>query len=279
MTGVCGIKPTFGWVDRTGVAPLSPSFDTLGPVARTAEDCRLLLSQMVAPARRHTLLAPPPPDLLNRTRIGVPESYIAAAGGQADILAAYHTALDYLLSAGARLVPLDIAFLAHARAINWTILRFEAFQTHRGLLAACGEHYSPQFRRGILADSVVTSADYRRARQARTVVARALADAFAKCDVIATPTIPSSFGSAPWVQSPASSGEGVARTAEVYESPFNLSGGPAISVPCGFNREGVPIGLQLGAARDDDARLLHVAEAFARSAGFERHAPAFIGYP
>ncbi len=286
LCGVTGLKPTLGRISRTYCVPLSYSFDTLGPVARSAEDCALMLDALSGYDREDPVSLDLPPTQTAahlsgdpaRTRIGIPLRHIEASGMSADVARAFEAAVDVFRSAGARVSEVDITHAKHARAINWTIMRCEGFNVHRRALKEQRSQFSPGSYRAFAVAEYLTADDYLCAQQARTLVAREIENVFNEIDVLVLPTRPVTAQGGEIVQRPRTSEDTIPKAAVNYVSLFNVSGGPAISVPCGFDAAGLPIGLQIAGKALDEAAVLRIADAFQRRTSWHLRRPA-VGEP
>jgi aspartyl-tRNA(Asn)/glutamyl-tRNA(Gln) amidotransferase subunit A len=281
LCGVTGLKPTLGRISRAHCVPLSHSFDTIGPIARSAEDCALMLDALSGYDREDPIsLKLPTPQTAAQlsgsvagTRIGIPSSYIEAFGMSAEVARAFHAAVDVFRSAGATINDVNIAFGRHARAVNWLIMRCEGFNVHRRMLKERRSQFSPGSYRALAVAEYLTADDYLCAQQARTLLARELEDVFGRIDVLVLPTRPTTAQGGEIIQQPRSPEEAVPKAAVNYVSLFNVSGGPAISLPCGFDAAGLPIGLQIAGKALDEATVIRVADAYQRLTSWHRRRP------
>lgn len=284
--GVTGLKPTYGRVSRTGAFPLSWSLDHVGPITRSVEDAALMLDAMCGPdpSDATTLPAPPPPasfasglgSPVRGLRIGRLASYVEAVGLDRDTARVLGQAFDTLASLGLRTTDVHITHLVYASAAGYnTIMRAEAFQHHFRLLRDRRSDYGAAFR-NIARGGFITAHDYLRAQKVRALIAEEVRTAFRDVDLLAMPVTPASPGGG---QDYATEGsdEKVRRGAlshgAAYTAPFNLTGSPAISIPCGFNEAGVPIGLQLVGRAFDEATLLTVAHRFQQATDWHLRRP------
>jgi aspartyl-tRNA(Asn)/glutamyl-tRNA(Gln) amidotransferase subunit A len=161
---------------------------------------------------------------------------------------------------GGSVRDVDIDYLSYAPAADFTILRVEGFNIHRSKLQNKSEKFGRGCFRQIVAGAYLSGADYFRALQARTLISSAVARTFGNIDVLITPTTPqtASPGSFPEVPTDAK----VARSGVAFLAPFNLTGNPAITVPCGFNRAHLPAGVQFVGRAYEDATILRCAHAY-----------------
>jgi aspartyl-tRNA(Asn)/glutamyl-tRNA(Gln) amidotransferase subunit A len=299
--GLVGLKPTWGRVSRYGAIAYASSLDQIGPIARTAEDAALLLEIIAGhdPADMTSLDAPSEPwleatrraDRLEGLRIGIPAE-LCGAGNAPGVKARVDEALGRLEGLGAELVPVTLPHVPHAIATYYLIAMAEASSNlarfdglrygHRASGAlelealiekTRAEGFGLEVKRRILLGTFALSAGYHdafygRAQAVRGRIAADLEAAFARCDLIASPTSP--------ITAPRLA-DCLARDADplaVYLADIdtvlaNLAGAPAISFPIGCDDGGLPVGLQLIGPRLGEGRLLEVAAAFGRHFPFE----------
>ena len=280
--GVTGLRPSTGRVSNRGVVPVAPSFDTVGPIARTAEDCALLLGAVAGhdagdPA---SLDAPVPPygELLGENvrglRVGVVSSLVEAADQR--VAEVVETALAELRSLGAELVPVAVPLLEHAGTIQQAIQFPEATEVHLEWLRTRLPDYGADVRARLLVGLFVT-ADVREAgRRAREVASGEIRRVFERVDLLAAPTMP--------VLPPRIGSETVeVRGRETlyrlelipYNSPWSLVGAPVASVPCGLV-DGLPVGLALVGPRLGEAAVLGAAHAFQQATDWHERRPGLV---
>jgi aspartyl-tRNA(Asn)/glutamyl-tRNA(Gln) amidotransferase subunit A len=281
LCGVVGVKVTYGRVSRHGGIPLSWSMDTVGPMARTVADAAALLQVMAGydpkdpTTRRDTV-----PDYLGALagglkglRVGVPHDQFLALM-EPDVGAAIQDALGVLKQAGATLVdvrfpPLDPVVAAH-RAIIFS----EAAAAHEELIRTRAGEFSDEVRPLLQAGLFLTATQYLAAQQARRKTIAAYRALWRSFDVLVTPTSPIA---APAIGATAARfGEKEVPLVRVFLDltlPFNLTGQPAISIPCGFTRGGLPIGLQLVGRPFDEATLFRAAAAYESATPWHSRTP------
>jgi len=293
--GVTGIKPTYGRASRYGMIAFASSLDQAGPMARSAEDCALLLSSMCGPdvERDSTSLDMPAEDFgrslndsLDGLRIGVPAEFFGD-GLHADVRAAVDAALKEYEKLGARLVPIALPrtelavpvyyILAPAEASS-NLSRFDGVKFgHRakdytdlqGMYKKTrAEGFGDEVKRRIMIGTYVLSegyydAYYLQAQKIRRMIADDFQAAFAQCDLIAGPV-------APTVAPPiGAQTDPVANyLADIYTLPASLAGLPGLSLPAGFGAGGMPVGLQLIGNYFAEARLLNAAHRLQQATDF-----------
>jgi aspartyl-tRNA(Asn)/glutamyl-tRNA(Gln) amidotransferase subunit A len=286
INGVVGLKPTFGRVSRSGVFPMSSSLDHVGPMARTVEDCAILL-QVIAGADPEdaTSAAVDVHDYqmllrggVKDLRIGVERGYSFYEGLTDDVRSAVDVTLRELEVLGARIVELDLPELSLAATIGLTILLADTYSVHRRLLGAKGELYDKSTRLFIELGGLVSADQYIQAHKARSILRTRVADAFRSSglDALVCPTIPIATVRLGQMGSPLPNNPHdmpvVALTHNTYLA--NVTGQPALSVPCGFSTAGLPIGLQLIGRPFDEGTILRIGREYERLHEWWRRAPA-----
>jgi aspartyl-tRNA(Asn)/glutamyl-tRNA(Gln) amidotransferase subunit A len=255
--GVVGLKPTYGRVSIDGVMPLAWSLDHVGPLTRTVADAALVHSVLAASPAATTLEAG-----VAGLRLGVPRDFFFE-GLQSDVAAAIERALQIFRDQGAELVDVAWPDVELSNSITWTIILAEASAYHRAWFRARPEAYSEQTRHDLLLGERLPAADYVQAQRARSVLQRRVADVMAGLDALVTPSLQIT---APRIgQTTVEVGGKLKEINPVFirlSDPFNVTGQPAISVPCGFGDDGLPIGLQVVGAPFAEDTVLRVAAAY-----------------
>jgi aspartyl-tRNA(Asn)/glutamyl-tRNA(Gln) amidotransferase subunit A len=300
LSGVCGLKPTYGTVSRYGMIAFASSLDQGGPIARSAADLATLMNTMAGhDARDSTSLERSAEDYgrdlerpLAGLRIGLPREYFSD-GVEADSLARVREAIGWFESQGARAIEITLAntklavpvyyVLAPAEASS-NLSRFDGVRYgHRareyGDLAdmyrrSRAEGFGAEVRRRILVGTYVLShgyydAYYLQAQKVRRRIAEDFAQAFRDCDVIMGPTAPATaFPIGEKSADPVQMYLG-----DIFTVPASLAGLPAMSVPCGFDARGLPVGLQIAGNHFAEARLLNVAHRYQQATDWHRRVP------
>ncbi len=278
--GVTGLKPTFGLVSRAGIVPLSWSLDHAGPIARSAEDCALLLDALAGydPADPDSLDAPapgyeaaiagatPPEKVAAGVRIGVPASYFFRSI-DAEVEAAVRGAIQRFVELGARVVDVDIPpGIDDMFEVYRGVQKPEAYTYHRdqGWLDSRRDLYRSDTLEKIVSGERYTAADYIHARLAMQKFAAEMRALLNSIDVLMTPTLPVPARRIADVDTPLryDGREEPAGDALRYTFPFDLTGQPALTVPCGFTSGGMPIGLQIIAPHLHEPALLRLGHAY-----------------
>ena len=304
FTGITGIKPTYGRASRYGMIAFASSLDQAGPMARTAEDCALLLSVMCGPDpdRDSTSLDLPAEDFsrsldapIEGLRIGVPKEFFGE-GLAPDVRSTIEAALQQYQKLGAKLVDISLPrtelsipvyyIIAPAEASS-NLSRFDGVKFgHRAkdytdLLEMYkktrAEGFGDEVKRRIMIGTYVLShgyydAYYLQAQKIRRMIADDFQQAFQRCDVIAGPVAPT----VAWKLGEKSDDPVANYLADIFTLPGSLAGLPGMSLPCGFGEGSMPVGLQLLGNYFCEAKLLNVAHRFQQATDFHLRKPAGI---
>jgi Asp-tRNA(Asn)/Glu-tRNA(Gln) amidotransferase A subunit family amidase len=264
--GITGLKPTYGLVPRAGCLPLGFSLDHIGPMARSAMDCALMLSAMAGhdardPAAQRSVpgeFAAPLTGDLTGLRVGV-ERVIPVSAPDLDeaLMPAFEAAVRELGAAGATLVDVQVPGYRALADASMVIMLGEAFSYHRTSLAGRWADYGQYTRTFIARGALLSAADYLTAQRARRVACAGLREELAGLDVIVTPT---AAGGAP-----AYGGIEIERLMDnIFTSAFNSTGLPVVAVPIGFTAAGLPLSMQVIGHPLADATVLAVGDALQR---------------
>jgi aspartyl-tRNA(Asn)/glutamyl-tRNA(Gln) amidotransferase subunit A len=276
--GVVGIKPTYGRVSRYGVVPLSWSLDHAGPMARSVEDCAILLQAIAGydpadPASANV----PVPDFraalkngIKDIRVGVPRTnwFNENKGTDPETERVFNDALKTMESLGAIIVEIDGQPFSLARKANQTILTAEAYAYHEKRFQDAPEKFGSSVRRRMLEGAFLSAADYITALRARSVLNEQIRANFGRVDVFATPTAPRP----PEAFDAMDPNEQNLRPS--FTNPFNLTGLPAISLPCGFTQGNLPVGLQIVTQPFAEATVFCVAYAYEQATDWHQRRPS-----
>jgi aspartyl-tRNA(Asn)/glutamyl-tRNA(Gln) amidotransferase subunit A len=306
LSGVCGLKPTYGVCSRYGLVAFASSLDTPGPFARTAEDCALLLNAMAGHDPRDStsldrpvedyarrLAAPASARPLEGLRIGLPREYFGE-GIDAEVAAAVEAAVTQFRALGATTVDIALPAVRHSVPVYYVIAPAEASSNlsrfdgvrygHRAERYADlddmyrktrAEGFGAEVKRRILVGTYVLShgyydAYYLKAQQVRRLIADDFQRAFRECEIILGPTAPTAaFALGAKTDDPVQM-----YLNDIFTIAGNLTGTPGLSLPCGFTRGGLPIGLQLQANHFEEARLLEVAHRYQQATDWHTRTPA-----
>ncbi len=285
LCGLSGIKPTYGRVSRAGVLPLVWSLDHIGPMCRSAADCALMLGAMAGyDPRDPTTSVLPVPDYtaaltgqITGLRVGLLRTFFLESAAPAQ-RAAVEAAARALEGLGVTVEDVNLAKVTLGPAASHAIFGAEAYAYHEQWIKTRAADYGADVRERLRVGAFVTGAEYVKGQRLRTVLRNEVDAALATLDVLLAPTTP--------IEAPAV-GQSEARigteTVPVRPSlirftrPFNLSGHPAASVPCGFTPEGLPMGLQIIGRPFDEATVLRVADAYQRVTDWHTRRPPLGG--
>ncbi len=286
LCGIVGLKPTYGRVSRYGLTPLAWSMDHPGPMVRTVEDAAIAMNVIAGHDSRDVASVNlPVPDytasltgpLVNRNgrglRIGVPRQHFEAPIDP-EVRQAVNDALSHLESLGAEVLEVDFPEFNDAAAISTTMLMSEASAALRDLLASDGDKLYEPVRLRLEAGLFISAADYLRAQQGRAVFDRAARRLLDDVDLLAGPTEP--VTAPPLLQQRVLAGEqeiGTVAALTQYTRPYNITGFPAISIPCGFSSDDLPIGLQLAGRPFDEETVLRAGHAYEQSTNWHTRRP------
>lgn len=269
--GTVGLKATFGRVSRDGIVPHSWSLDHAGPLTRTVADSALMMQVLAGyDAADPACQAQPVPDYakaLDRSvkglTIGVCRNHFFD-NLQEDVERAVEDAIADLAKAGAQVRELNIPLLEYGLGAIFAIELASSTAYHdASLRAGRVQHYQPDVRTLVEMGRLVTGPDYLKAEQYRSALMEAYRKVFEQVDVVIGPTTPiTAWKRGEWTVQVAGKPESVLAASWRFTYPYNLTGLPAISVPCGFDRDGLPIGLQIAAPPFDEAGVLRVAHAY-----------------
>ena len=282
LCGLSGLKPTYGRVSRAGALPLSWSLDHVGPMCRSAADCALVLGAMAGyDPRDPTSSVLPVPDYaaalsgeVTGLRIGVLRRFFLESADE-EVARAVEAAVAALQGLGATAAEAALPLMAHAAGASTAVLAPEAYAYHERWLQTRPQDYGPDVRERLRVGAFISGADYLQGARVRGLIRDEVDQVLAGLDVLICP-------STPIAATAVDQGEVVIRGERQsvrqslirYTRPFNLSGHPAVSVPCGLTTSGLPIGLQIVGRPFDEATVLRVADAYQRATDWHARRPA-----
>jgi aspartyl-tRNA(Asn)/glutamyl-tRNA(Gln) amidotransferase subunit A len=300
FSGVCGLRPTYGLVSRYGLVAFASSLDQAGPIARSAQDLALFLNVMAGhDARDSTSLERPKEDYtkgldlkIEGLRIGLPREYFGE-GIEPGVRKAIEDAIEWFRSQGARTVEVELPHTGVGVAAYYVIAPAEASSNlsrfdgvrygHRAkeysdlvdmYSRTRAEAFGKEVKQRILVGTYVLShgyydAYYLQAQKIRRLIARDFSAAFKNCDLILGPTAPTTaYELGAKTEDPVQMYLG-----DVFTIPAPLAGLPALSIPCGFDAAGLPVGLQLQGPHFAEARLLGAAHRYQQATDWHRRVP------
>ena len=281
VCGVVGLKPTYGRVSCYGVVALSWSLDTAGPLTRTAEDCALIMQAIAGhdPKDPVSVRAPVPDyseDLardIRGLRVGIPREHFFQ-NTSAEVAELTRKAIRVLEDLGASVREVSIPLAGVSTYAANVLSRAEGAAYHEHWLRTQRGDYSPDIRDRLETGFYISAVDYIKAQQIRTLVQRQFNQVMEEVDLLATPTTPiPAHPIGPEVLTPPGSDQEGMLSLIVLTRPHNMAGLPAISVPCGFTAERLPVGLQLGGRALDEATVLRAAHAYQQATDWHLRRP------
>jgi aspartyl-tRNA(Asn)/glutamyl-tRNA(Gln) amidotransferase subunit A len=300
LTGVCGLKPTYGLVSRYGLVAFASSLDQAGPIGKSAHDLALLLEAMAGFDPRDSTSIERPPEKysaqlelpIRGLRVGLPKEYFGE-GVEPGVRRAVEEAARWFASRGARTVELDLPnarlgvaayyIIAPAEASS-NLSRFDGVRYgHRAAkyedladmyCRTRAEGFGAEVKQRILVGTYVLShgyydAYYLQAQKVRRLIALDFAAAFAKCDLVLGPTSPgTAFPIGAKTEDPVQM-----YLNDIFTVPAPLAGLPALSIPCGFDEQGLPVGLQMIGPHFSESRLLAAAHRYQQETDWHLRVP------
>jgi len=278
MCGVVGMKGTYGLVSRRGVLPLAFSLDHVGPLTRTVRDNARVLEAIAgydaldpgsANVRTGGVTSQIGSDVRG-LRIGVIRHfYTRDMEADPEMIAGIEAAVKVLADLGAEVRETDTAPLAQYAACNRTIMTSEAFAIHEAWMQSRPQDYGSLTRERIMTGAFVRAADYVNATRVRAKLASAFHAQFADIDVAVTAS----------AMDPACRIDDAKAIEYTYgrqaRAPFNVTGSPALAVPAGYSKAGLPLGMQLVGKPGSEALLYRVGHAYEQATGWVNKHPAF----
>jgi aspartyl-tRNA(Asn)/glutamyl-tRNA(Gln) amidotransferase subunit A len=281
--GVTGLKTTVGRISRAGAMPLSQSLDTVGPLARTVEDCALLLGLMAgADVEDPTAIAGSLPDYMAATRapmkgvkIGVPTAFYID-DLDPEVARVLDETINVLKREGAEIVHVELPDQRQLSAASQLVLAVEAAAFHKRWMIERPQDYGPQVLMRLQNGLAIPGVSYLEAMRWRGPALSAYLAAIDGVDAVIAPVSPvpaptiaeSDVGNSP-------DAEAVIQRLTRFTRPVNYLGLPSLAIPSGFTRSGLPVGMQLIGRSFDEATLLRIGAAFQRATDFHDRAPAF----
>ncbi len=300
LCGTVGMKPTYGRVSRYGLVAFASSLDQIGPLAKDVRDCALIMNGIAGhDPRDSTSINRPVPDYtgaladgLAGMRIGVPKEYFGE-GLDPEVNQAIRNGIEMLRDAGAEIVDVTLPHTEYCVAVYYLIAPAEASSNlarfdgvrfgHRAMEADTlldmyrqtrSEGFGDEVKRRILIGTYALSAGYydayyKKASQVRTLIKDDFEQAFTRCDLLVSPVTPTPA----WKQGAHADDPLALYLSDILTISANLAGIPAMSVPCGFSSDGLPIGMQLQGAHFAEETLLRAAWNLEQRACISDHKP------
>jgi len=278
LCGITGLKPTYGRVSRHGAMARVWSQDSIGPLARSAEDCALILQAVAGPDDRDPLsaLTAPPFELRlgddRPLRLSLPNALVSEADD--DVAACFDAALKALAAAGVGIDAAHWPDVDDIHALAETAHKAESTALHDGQLTAHLEKYGVFVRQRFEEGALIPAVRYLQAQSLRPVmVERFLRDVMRSCDAVVLPTVACVAPVARALEDDIGANRQLLGRLTRYTRPFNYLGLPALTVPCGFGRDGLPVGLQIVGRPFDEATILRVGHLFQTLTDWHHRSP------
>ncbi|MGH2405538.1 MAG: amidase [bacterium] len=274
--GLVGIKATHALISRAGCLHKG-SLGNIGPLVRTTRDLAIVLNALAG-------YDPEDPDSrprdavdylagidqgANGVRLGVPWSYVDAVPVEREVREAFEAALRDFERLGASIRAVDLSVLRHARAATFVVLNAEHYASHERMLRMQWALHGRSARLYLTQAAFLSAADYLQALEVRRLVGAVVDAALSEVDLLVMPTSPVVTAEA--ARQPGAHRRGINAS---FTAPFNLTGNPALSVPCGMSAIGLPIGVQLAGRRWDEPLLLRAAHAYEQATSWHTLRPA-----
>jgi aspartyl-tRNA(Asn)/glutamyl-tRNA(Gln) amidotransferase subunit A len=281
LCGVVGLKPTYGRVSRRGVSPLSWTLDHVGPLTRTVEDAALVLQAIAGPDPKDpSTLGQDMPDFaaglrksLAGIRIGVPSDEFHSEMAP-DVRAQFRAALEVLDGIGLELEDVEFPWASEARTAAATVLFAEAASVHERWMSDRAAEYGAETLALLRQGAFLTATQYLRAQRVRALIASEVGTLMERVTALALPTIPIvapaiGQGTVTLGERPTDARGVITRFVRI----INFVGLPAISVPCGFGTDGLPVGLQIVGRPNDEPTVLAIAHAYEQATPWHTRRP------
>lgn len=300
LCGVVGLKPTYGRVSRYGLIAFASSLDQIGPLTKTVKDSAILMNVICGHDTCDSTSAPVEvPDFtasltgnIRGMKIGVPKEYFIE-GMDPEVESSVRAAIKHLEGLGAKVVDVSLPHTPYAVAAYYILATSEASSNlarydgvKYGLRVKAkdlmdmytqtrAKGFGPEVKRRIMLGTFALSsgyydAYYLRAQKVRTLIKNDFDEAFKEADVIATPTTPEvAFRMGEKTDDPLKM-----YLSDIFTNSINLAGVPGISIPCGFTKAGLPVGLQIIGKHFDEENVLKVADAYERTTDWRTRRPS-----
>ena len=278
LCGIVGLKPTFGRVSLHGVIPLSWNLDHVGPLTNNVLDAAIILEVIAGyDSLDPASIESPVSEFTSHLENGVENWKIAFAVGdyiedsQHDVLSAVNSTIKVFENRGAKVKKVDVPWLRDAALANGIITPADAAAYHHDRIIASPQDFGEDILRRLKIGMTYTSSEYAQARRVQMEVRRRFKLFFKDYDLLLLPTTPCI---APYIEG--SDAVEQARKLTRFTAPFNLSGLPALSLPCGYSREGLPVGLQIVGPEWSEAKVITAARAYERSTYWNEQTPQIL---
>ena len=281
FNGIVGLKPTYGLVSKRGVTSLAWTLDHVGPMTKTVQDAAIMLNVISGfdssdPASvdfSHPDFVRSLRDDITGLRLGVPKNYFFEKIDP-EVEEAVVAAIEVLRRLGAEILEVDIPFVEHTMAAEFAIIAGEASAYHEKSLRRSSRLYNQDVRTFLELGELLPTRYYLKAQRVRGLIKTALEATLNGVDAIVTPTAPvppARLGQRDFTFDERK--ENVLYTYVRYCCPFNLAGLPAVSIPCGFTQDTLPIGLQIAGKAFDEETMLRLAQAYESATNWHTRSP------
>lgn len=279
FNGCSGLMPTYGRVPKSGCVPLAYSLDRIGPMARSAADCALLLSVLAGHDSSDTSAIDVPVDDycgaltgdLSGVKIGIDRlNRFSAEREDPAMAAAFDAAVRALQARGAEIIEITLPFYEEMSVATWITMLSEAASYHMPDLQTQLEKFGSMTRATILRGLFYSASDYVQAQRARTVGVRALRELYESVDLVVTPTV---AGPAQPVEDLVGPLDEAEMFSTVFTAYWNATGNPVVSVPMGVGANGLPLSLQIAGRPFEDALVLRAGDAYQQDTQWHLRVP------
>jgi aspartyl-tRNA(Asn)/glutamyl-tRNA(Gln) amidotransferase subunit A len=263
--GISGMKQTFGRVPKSGCVPLGFSYDHIGPMTRSARDCAAMLAVLAGHDDSDACSVDVPVDdylaaltgTMDGLRVGVDTSFLDRDDCDPDVAALTRAAIEVFTDAGATITEVRLPIFEELCTSAMAGLKCEALAYHRADLQQRWADYGRSTRRSFAGSALMTGADYVQAQRVRRAGIRAVTEVFGSYDLLVTPT---ALAPAPLIED---LNTFLGHVPSLLLTPYwNATGNPAMSIPMGLTRSGLPVGLQLAGRPFEESTVFRAADAF-----------------
>jgi len=281
LCGVTGLKPTYGRVSRDGVFPLCNSLDHVGVLTKNAQDAALLLSVIAGPDPRDPASARlPVPEYSQGLAASIRGIRVGFLRGffwddvRDDVKGCVETAVGWLRDLGAQVEDVSLPLMNHVPGASLAIMTAESYAVHEHFLRERAHEYGADVRLRLLMGAMVSASQYLKAQRFRRLLCEQTAEAMKRLDVLVAPSTPITATSIGQELVRIGNKElAVGTSLSRLTRPANMTGLPAISVPCGFSTEWLPLGFQIIGRPFEEATVLRVAHAYQGVTEWHRRIP------
>jgi len=277
--GTVGLKPTYGRISKAGIFPLSWSLDHAGPLTRTVEDAALVLAVLAGhDPSDSTSSRRPVADCLtaltipvNGLRLGLLREFVEEA--DPEVQTAIGVAVDVFRSLGCTVEEVALPLARYAPSVSFAIQAAEAWTHHEALLRRRAADYGPDVRRRLLTGAFISAADYVKAQKARRLLRDEVAATLQRVDALLLPALPVPAPAVAALEAQQGGAVELRRILTRCTRLGNVTGHPAVCLPCGFSRADLPLSLQISGRAFDEATILRLAHAYEMTTDWHKRRP------